>query len=125
MRDISMIDRNAHYFILMHPLEGFDIDGISFRYVSNRTREKWVECEIVEDRYKLEDGYKIDLKSIEPGYGRESFYIDDFIQFLNNYRVFKKEPNMECVEETWDEPLTDNVHVTHSAYTLKIKPSKK
>ena len=69
---INQIDRNAHYFVLMHPLEGVAIPGYgAIVFTSSNTREKWVECEIVEERYKLEDGYKIELKSVEDGYGKE------------------------------------------------------
>ena len=121
------IDKNKHYFILMHPLEYLLVPGFGFVwYKSNTTREKWVECVIVEDQYSLDMGYKVELVSIEPGYGHALIYIDDFIQDLDkNIRVVKKEPNMECVEEKWLEPLTDNVNLCHSAYTLKIKPKRK
>ena len=109
----------------MHPLEGFNLNGIEIRYCTNRSRVKWVECEIVEENYKFDDGFKIELRSVEPGYGKETFYTDDFISCLAQDRIVKKVPNMECVEETWKEPLTKNVYVRHSAYTLKIKPNKK
>ena len=124
---IMEIDRDAHYFALMHPLEGVYLPPLgAIVYTSSSTREKWVECEIVEDRYRLQDGYKVELSSIEPGYGRASFYIDDFkTELVRNTRVVKKEPDMECVEETWLEPLTNNVNICHSAYTLKFKPKHK
>ncbi len=120
MTDISMIDKNAHYFVLMHPRTSINYSGVILSFVSTDSRPKWVECEIVEDKYKLEQRYKIELKSLEEGYGKETFYVEDFISLLNSDRIVKKVPNMECVEVSWDEPLTDNVHVTHSAYTLKI-----
>ncbi len=122
---LKQIDRDAHYYVLMHPLEGFILNGVEIRYCTNTTRAKWVECEIVEENYKFDDGFKIELRSVEPGYGKETFYTDDFISCLAQDRIVKKVPNMECVEETWEEPLTKNVCVRHSAYTLKIKPNKK
>lgn len=116
----ELIDKDAHYFVLLHPLEG--LLGTPFVYTSSSTREKWVECVIVEDQYSLDFGYKVELVSIEPGYGHALFYVDDFIRDLErNIRVVKKEQNMECVEEKWLEPLTENVNLCHSAYTLKIK----
>ena len=128
MNRAGEIDRTAHYFILMHPLEGMAIPGFgAIVYTSSDTREKWVECEIVEERYKIDDGYKIELRSIEPGFGKETFYIEDFLSNIeSNYRVVKKEPGMECVEVHWEEPLTSTVKVHHSAYTLKLvkKPEK-
>ena len=116
-----MIDKNSHYFLLMHPLEHENIiPGIVLTYTVPGSRAKWVECEIVEDKYKIDEGYRIELKSIEEGYGKETFYIKDFISLLNEGFIVKKEPNMQCVEESWNEPLTENVHITHSAYTLKV-----
>ena len=129
MNKANEIDRTAHYFVLMHPLESVSIPGYgTVAFKSSSTREKWVECVIVEENFRLADGYKIELKSIEPEYGKETFYIEDFLSDLeNNYRVVKKEPGMECVEEIWEEPLTNNTKVRHSAYTLKLvnKPKKK
>ncbi len=122
MNKISKIDKNAHYFLLMHPLEYFVIPGLNFVcwYKSSSTREKWVECEIVEENYKLVDEYKIELRSIEEGYGKETFYVDDFISHVNNgYIVKKTSPDMHCVEEHWIEPLTSNTYLHHSAYVLK------
>lgn len=123
----DQIDRNAHYFVLLHPLEITLVPPYgAIVSTSNMTREKWVECVIDEERYKLDEGYKIELKSIEPGYGRENFYIEDFLSNLESgYRIVKKEPEMECVEVHWDEPLTPTVHVHHSAYTLKKVPNHK
>ena len=120
MTDISMIDKNAHYYVLMHPQKSINYSGVILTYELAGSRPKWVECEIVEDKYKLKDRYKIELKSVEEGYGKETFYVEDFISLLNSDRIVKKVPNMECVEVSWDEPVTENVHVTHSAYTLKI-----
>lgn len=123
---INQIDRNAHYFVLMHPLEGVAIPGYgAIVFTSSNTREKWVECEIVEERYKLEDGYKIELKSVEDGYGKENFYIEDFLSSLKSGYIVKKEPNMECVEVEWEEPLTSYINLHHTAYTLKKVPQGK
>ncbi len=119
----NKIDRDAHYFLLMHPLEYLVIPGFGMVwYKSDSTREKWVECKIVEDRYKLSDNnnYKIELKSIEEGYGKEILYIEDFVSRLNSgYIVKKTSQDMCCVEEKWIEPLTNNTYLHHSAYVLK------
>ena len=115
-------DKKAHYYDLRHPLEG--LKGF-LEYTTSNSREKWVECEIVEDEYKIEDGYNILLRSLEPGYGSKSYDQYTFFSFLKNGLIVKKEPGMECVEEHWEEPLTNNINLHHSAYTLKIKPNKK
>ena len=120
---LNQIDTGAHYFVLMHPLEGMIIPGYgALTYTSSNTREKWVECEIVEERYSLLDVYKIELRSIEEGYGKETFYIEDSLSSLKNGYIVKKEPDMECVEVHWEEPLTPTVNLHHSAYTLKKVP---
>ena len=115
------IDMSAHYFCLMHPLEGCITPWCSIIYTSNNTREKWVECVVDEsDEYS-----KIILKSIEPGYGTQKFYKEDFVSFLNSGHIVKKIPGMECVEEHWLEPLNENVSLHHSAYMLKVKTNKR
>lgn len=110
------IDKNAHYFVLMHPLEGFGF----FAFTSSSTREKWVECKIVEDRYKVDDGYKVTLKSIEDGYGWEHFYQSDFKSMLRTGSgIVKKESAKQHVEEVFFvEPLTAAAYLVHSAYII-------
>jgi hypothetical protein len=125
MENINKIDKNAHYFVLMHPLEVFETPILTIAFTSSNTREKWVECVVVEERYKLEENYKIELRSIEEGYGKETYYIEDFLSLLESGCIVKKEENMECEEEEWLERLDDNNYLHHSAYVLKQKPSKK
>lgn len=121
-----IIDKSAHYFILMHPLEVFMVPTFgAVVFTSSNTREKWVECIIDEsDGYKIEDGYNVVLRSVEPGYGKKSYDQLTFVSLLREGHIVKKEPDMECVEEKWSEPLTNNVSLHHSAYVLK-KVSKK
>ncbi len=115
-----VIDKRNHYFVLMHPLKGAFIRGFGpISFTSSSTREKWVECAIVEEDYKLADNYKIELRSIEPNYGKETFDLETFISFVDQDIIVKKEPGMECVEIKWEEPLTNNMNLHHSAYTLK------
>ena len=56
------------------------------------------------------------------GYGKEALYIEDFLSHLEKGFIVKKEPDMECVEVHWEEPLTPTVNLHHSAYTLKKVP---
>ncbi len=117
MNNIYGIDKKSHYFVLMHPIELYGPVAIK----SSGTREKWVECVIVEESYKVDDGYKVELRSIEEGYGKETFYQEDFISLLNSGSVVvkKEAEDMVCVEEKWREPLSGSVYLEHSAYTLK------
>ena len=113
------IDKNAHYYLLMRPLE-----GVILPYGPNRcSREKWVECEVVEDNYKISEGYKVEFSSIEDGYGRESFYLDDFESLQKYGCIVKKTEDMCCAEEEWIEPITNMAYVYHRAYVLR--PMKK
>jgi hypothetical protein len=116
MENYYNIDKTAHYFVLMHPLEG--IPGF-ITFTSSNSREKWVECKIVEDRYKVDDHYKVELQSIEPGYGSRVFYQMDFNQSLESGYIVKKTSNKQHVEEIiWTEPLCGDVTLKHSAYLL-------
>lgn len=111
-----MIDKTKHYFILMHPLENFY--GLIY-FTSSCTREKWVECEIVEDIYKVADGYKVTLQSVEQGYGRRSFYQEDFEKLLRDGYILEKTSDNQYVKEiTWIEPLSSITYLKHSAYIV-------
>lgn len=116
------IDKEAHYFVLMRPLEFIPVTEYDvLTYTSSNAPEKWVECKISEERFKLDDGYKLDLVPVEPGYGVESMYVEDFLLDLESRRIVKKKPNMVCENVVWEEPLTPTVNVCHSAYILRIK----
>ena len=106
----TAIDKNAHYFTLMHPLEAFMIPGYgAIVMTSSDSREKWVECVVVE------------LRSIEEGYGKEEFYIEDFISLEKLGYIVKKEPGLHCEEIEWEEPLGGSARVRHAAYVLTKK----
>lgn len=112
----KVIDKEKHYFVLMHPIE--NVFGLIF-YTSSNTREKFVECEIVEDRYKVSDGYKVTLKSIEPGYGWEHFYQEDFLSLLEKGIIVEKTSAGQHVEEIfWREHLCGDAYLEHSAYVV-------
>lgn len=116
MANYYCIDTNAHYFIPMHPLEG--IDGLLL-FTSSNTREKWVECAVVEECYKVDDGYKVELRALEPGYGKETFYQCDFASMINAGRIIKKErPTQHTEEVRWAEPIGGNNFLVTSAYVV-------
>ena len=111
-----MIDKNKHYFVLLHPLEEFF--GITF--TSSSSREKWVECEIIEKRYKISDGYKVELKPIEDGYGNEIFYQSDFESLINTGIIIPKINENQHVEEIeWIEQFHRDLFIKHNAYIIK------
>ena len=113
----NCIDKNKHYYIQMRPIN--IVPMIGWAYTSSSDPEKWVECEIVEDRYKVKDGYKVTLQSIEEGYGREHFYQTDFESLLKSGYVLVKEREEQHVElMKWYEPLTPTVNVQHEVYVV-------
>ena len=61
-------------------------------YKSSSDEPVLLPAEINQDRYKLEDGYKVSLKCTVPGYGTEHVYQSDlYIMFKNGQaQVFKK-----------------------------------
>lgn len=92
---------------------------IGWTYTTSSDSEKWVECEIVEDRYKVEDGYKVTLQSIENGYGREHFYQTDFESLIKSGLILEKERKSQHVELVkWYEPITPYVSVCHEGYVV-------
>lgn len=112
-----MIDKNKHCFVRMQPIN--IVPFIGWTYTTSSDTEKWVECEVVEDRYKLEDGYKVTLQSIENGYGREHFYQSDFESLINQGFILVKEGKSQHVELVkWYEPITPYVSVYHEAYVV-------
>ncbi len=125
LREIKGIDFNAHYYVLMHPLEAHPVPPYGYIVsTSSDSREKWVECVITENDNRLDDGYKVTLSSLEEGYGREKFYIEDFISKVQKGYIVKKVPGLECVEKSWDEPIGGNATLHHTAYVLMMTKEK-
>ena len=120
---INQVNPDAHYFILMHPLETTGLPGLYA--TSSLTRAKWVECIVDEKHYKLEDGYKVELRSIEEGYGREAFYLEDFLDLKIKGYIVEKVPGIHCEEVEGREPIPGtNAYYNHSAYVLTRKQKK-
>lgn len=120
-KNIYNIDKNAHYFVLMHPLEKIVVPYMGFAvcFKSSDSREKWVECVVVEDRYKVDDNYKITLKAIDENYGSETFYQMDFKTALKCGDIVKKtDNNWHIEEEIWYTPLCGAAYIVTSAYKV-------
>lgn len=67
------------FLVPMRPLKDFGL----FTFTSTDDKPVRVKCRMVEERYQLEDAYKIQVASIEPGYGKEDFYLSDFVHLIN------------------------------------------
>lgn len=112
-----MINKNSHYFTLMRPLHFVPIIGWAF--TESTDKEQWVECEIVEDRYKIEDGYKVTLKAVKEGFGQETLYQSTFESCLRTGRIIEKTKESQHEEKlVWYEPLTDSVNIRCEASVL-------
>lgn len=78
---------NCIFMLKMHPLEKyFGIIAIK----SSNSPEYVVPCEICEERYKLEDEYKITLKArgeYYDAFGKEHFYISDLENLIESGSV--------------------------------------
>lgn len=83
--------KNIRFIVPMQALsyQGL-IPGIAFRV--GDTPKDQVECEIVEDRYTVEDGYKITLQAVNRlKYGRDHYYQCDLASLLRrdpDFRMF-------------------------------------
>lgn len=61
-----------------------------FNYTSSNDPEVKVLCKIVEERYKLKDNYKIELRAENQTFGKQAFYLTDLNSLINHgsIRVF-------------------------------------
>lgn len=67
---------NIRFFALMNPVStAIPFMGIC---LTDDNKFGWALCKIDETRYKIEDGYKITLRSIDPHYSYEHYYQSDF-----------------------------------------------
>ena len=111
-----MIDKNKHYFAKISPIECILPWGWAAYSCGNET---WCECKIVEDRYKVSDGYKVTLQSLNYYFGREHYYQSDFESMLKDGSIIEKTRSDQHVEYIeWSEPLTPTVYLRHSGYIV-------
>lgn len=114
-----MIDKSKHYFYKMRKLNYINTPVFTFTFTSSSDKETWVECEIVEDRYKIDDGYKVTLRALDKFYGEEHFYQMDFEHLLEDGRIIVKTKDNQHVENvTWYEPISHNINMVCNADIL-------
>lgn len=88
-----MIDLKGHIekhgienCLFMTPMR--PVNQIMFiRYKSSSDPEVTVPCRIDEDRYKIEDNYKITLKCTYPQFGKEHYYMSDLAQLIDQGHI--------------------------------------
>lgn len=114
--NIYGIDKTKHYFAQMDIIDMI----VPFMGISITCGERsWVECEIIEDRYKVDEGYKVTLKPFDPRFLSHDFYQMDFNSLLKNGYIIEKTSDSQRVEYCeWDEPLTPTVNIRHSGFVV-------
>ena len=106
------IDKNSTYFVKMKPTHSYF--GL-IKFTASSDLDVWTECKIVEDRYKLDDGYKLTIESLD-GFGKDDYYQSDFKSLVRSGDIIERTSDTQHVEFIkWAESITPNVHVIHEA----------
>jgi hypothetical protein len=101
------------FYVPMHPVEHFM--GVC-AFTSSNTPEYFTECYINEERYKVDDEYKITLHACDPRFSYEHYYQCDLASLITSERIYIKEDG-EYLEGLWYAiPITKNVFL-HSFAT--------
>ena len=104
------INKNIHYFCMMQPISTF-MGMISF--TSSDDPMMWFECYVDEERYKVDDNYKITLRALN-GYAYEHYYQDDFLQLMYEGLIIPKtSDDMHIENVSFDEPIPNTVANLH------------
>jgi hypothetical protein len=79
---------NCLFLVPMKPTRSI----LGFKFTSSDDSDIIVPCIITEERYKVADDFKIQLKCIYESFGKESFYTTDLKLLINSGRInfFKK-----------------------------------
>lgn len=60
--------------------------------------ETWTECRIDEERYKVEDGYKITIRSNDPSFSYDHYYQHDFMEMVKAGFIIIKTNDSQHIE---------------------------
>lgn len=108
------IDKTKHYWVLLRPLQKFM--GICF--TSSDKPLMWTECEIDESRYKVDDNYKITLRSLNPEYGYEDYYQSDFLSLMKEGFIVEA-TGQKPIKVINRENIGGGLYIEHSGYVLE------
>lgn len=114
-KNSNNINKDIHYFCLMRPIQS--IFGIGF--TSSSDALEWFECYVDEERYKVEDNYKITLRAID-GRAYEHYYQSDFLHLMwDGFIVPKISDNIHVEYVSFDEPIPNTIaYIHHEGQTL-------
>lgn len=88
--------KNLRFFIPMRPVHSLHALGLPIGFEDSNDEEVMQECVADERRYKVDDGYKIELRAINGGaaeeldqdetyYGSKTFYQMDLASLINRH----------------------------------------
>jgi len=89
--------KNLRFFIPMQRIQGLAHIGLPIGIIDSSSEEVVVECVVDERRYKVEEGYKIELRAVndqdpDQYFGSKTFYQMDFTHLMRrapeDYRVY-------------------------------------
>lgn len=108
------IDKTKHYWALLRPIHNV----YWFCFTSSDNPVMWVECEVDESRYKVDDGYKITLRPLNPFYGKEDYHQSDFVSLLNEGLIVeaKGQKPIKVVEREY---IGGGLYIENSGYVLE------
>ena len=111
-----MINKNKNYFCMMHKIEYVMPElGICV----STGNKSWCECRVVEDRYKVSEGYKVTLQPLDDNFLSAHFYQSDFISLLRDGYIIEKSSGAARIKFVrWYEKITPTVCLEHSGYIV-------
>lgn len=110
------INKDVHYFCKMRPIQS--LFGIGF--TSSSDELEWFECYVDEERYKVEDNYKITLRAID-GRAYEHYYQTDFLQLMwEGFIVPKTSDDIHIEYMSFDELIPNTIAYIHHEGQLLV-----
>jgi len=88
---ITLVDNKPEEFLFLIQLR--PVRTVLFiSYTSSNDESVLVPCEIIEDRYKVKDRYKVTMKSIYEGFEQSHFYQSDLMSLIKDgsIKVFRR-----------------------------------
>lgn len=107
------IDKTAHYF--MEAMRKGPSLPFSSLCLCDPNDTDWTECEIVEDRYSVDKGYKVTLRPIDEHFAREDFYQSDFVSMMHSGYIVKKSPTTHIEHVRFAEPIGCGMYIVTEA----------
>lgn len=114
-KNSNHINKDIHYFCLMRPIQRI----LNVAFTNSSDTPEWFECYVDEERYKVEDNYKITLRDINNN-AYEHYYQDDFLQLMwEGFVVPKTSDDIHVEYVSFDEPIPNTIaHIRHEGQLL-------